>query len=155
MLTVSGISKSFGERLLFSDLSFALYAGDRLGIIGPNGSGKTTLLDIVAGLGESDTGTVSLARGMTIGYLEQSLSFDRSIGLLDEVTSVRTDEQRLEKRRRLIHDRLTEIVDAAEQEALVKELGAIEERLELSGAYSAGYEAKKILAGLGFTETDY
>ncbi len=76
MLIVSNISKSFGERTLFAGLSFTMYARDRLGIVGANGSGKTTLLKIISGSSDSDTGEVHLQKGATIGYLEQSLSFD-------------------------------------------------------------------------------
>ncbi len=155
MLIVSNISKSFGERTLFAGLSFTLYARDRLGVVGANGSGKTTLLEIISGSSDSDTGEVHLQKGATIGYLEQSLSFDQDRCLLTEVKNARTDTEILEHKRKLIHDRLAETIDPEEQKSLVTELGELDAHYEHSGGYSIEYEAKKILAGLGFRESDF
>src|SRR5260370_23024081 len=71
LLSVQGLSKSFGPRPLFSDLSLDLRAGERVGLIGPNGSGKTTLLRLLAGLDEPDAGTRSLRRTTRLGYVAQ------------------------------------------------------------------------------------
>lgn len=75
LLSVQGLTKRFGPRPLFTDLSLDLRAGERLGLIGPNGSGKTTLLKLLAGRDEPDAGTRSLRRGARIGYLAQDDSF--------------------------------------------------------------------------------
>src|SRR5512144_1134252 len=69
------LSKSFGNRLLFKDLSFSIFSGNRVGLIGPNGSGKTTLLKIIAGLEHQDEGIISTKRGLKIGYVPQSPDF--------------------------------------------------------------------------------
>lgn len=69
------LSKSFSTRLLFRDLSFSIFSGDRLGLIGPNGSGKTTLLKMIAGEEAPNAGTISIKRGLKIGYLPQSCDF--------------------------------------------------------------------------------
>ena len=73
MLTVSNLSKSYGERNLFSDLSFSVTAKTRIALIGPNGCGKTTLLDILSGEAIPDTGKIIPKRNTTIGYLKQEL----------------------------------------------------------------------------------
>src|SRR6059058_3118550 len=73
VLSVQAVAKRFGERLVFSDISFRLAHGDRVGLIGPNGVGKTTLLHIAAGLEAPDAGNVAIARGTRIGFLEQEL----------------------------------------------------------------------------------
>src|SRR6516225_737447 len=62
LLSVQGLSKGFGLRPLFTDLSLDLRAGARVGLIGPNGSGKSTLLRLLAGREESDAGTRTLRR---------------------------------------------------------------------------------------------
>src|SRR3954452_15104814 len=69
LLSVQGLTKAFGPRPLFTDLSLDLRAGERVGLIGPNGSGKSTLLRLLAGLEEADTGIRSLRRGVRLGYL--------------------------------------------------------------------------------------
>jgi len=71
MLTVAGLSKSFGGRELFDDVSLNIMAGDRIAITGPNGAGKSTLIKIILGQEEPDAGSVSFIRGTRVGYLPQ------------------------------------------------------------------------------------
>lgn len=80
LLSCQGLSKSYGSRLLFKDLSFGIFAGDKIGLIGPNGSGKSTLLKILAGLDTSDEGLVVRNRSLRMGYIPQETHFpDRPI----------------------------------------------------------------------------
>src|SRR5881628_3239435 len=69
VLSVQAGAKRFGERLVFSEASFRLAHGDRVGLVGPNGVGKTTLLRVAAGLESADSGNVALARGTRIGFM--------------------------------------------------------------------------------------
>ena len=71
MLTVAGLSKAYGGDALFRAISFQVNPGDRIGLVGRNGAGKSTLLEIVGGLEDADAGKVTLARGVTLGYLPQ------------------------------------------------------------------------------------
>ncbi len=72
MVSCRGLSKSFGTRPLFENLSLGLFEGERTGLIGPNGAGKSTLLRILAGLEKPDDGEVSTRRGLRVGYLAQT-----------------------------------------------------------------------------------
>src|ERR1051325_4059322 len=71
----AGISKSFGSRLLFDNISLGISEGERLGLIGPNGSGKSPLLKILSGRLEPDSGTVSMRRNTRVGYVPQDAVF--------------------------------------------------------------------------------
>ena len=71
MLTFAGLSKSFGGRQLFDEISLNLSNGERVAIVGPNGAGKSTLIKIILGKEEPDAGTVTLMRGTRVGYLPQ------------------------------------------------------------------------------------
>src|SRR5438552_4217069 len=71
MLTLSGITKAYGERVLFADATLQVNRQDRIGLVGPNGSGKTTLFSIILGEESADEGKLSIERGVTIGYLPQ------------------------------------------------------------------------------------
>jgi ATP-binding cassette subfamily F protein 3 len=71
MLTVAGLSKSFGGRELFDEVSLNIMSGDRVAITGPNGAGKSTLIKIILGKEEPDAGDVTFMRGTRVGYLPQ------------------------------------------------------------------------------------
>jgi ATP-binding cassette, subfamily F, member 3 len=71
MLTVAGLTKAFGGRVLFDDVSLTLQAGERIGLVGPNGAGKSTLLKIILGRESPDAGEVTFIRGTRFGYLPQ------------------------------------------------------------------------------------
>ena len=71
MLTVAGLSKAFGGRVLFDDVSLTLQSGERVGLVGPNGAGKSTLLKIILGQESPDAGEVTFIRGTRFGYLPQ------------------------------------------------------------------------------------
>ena len=72
VITVEGISKSFGDRLLIDNLSFKLPPGGIVGIIGPNGAGKTTLFKMLTGQEKPDSGTITIAENVHLGYVDQS-----------------------------------------------------------------------------------
>src|SRR2546426_3832117 len=71
LLSAQGLTKGFGPRPLFTDLSLDLRAGERIGLVGPNGSGKSTLLKLLAGREQPDIGTRMLRRSARLGYLAQ------------------------------------------------------------------------------------
>ena len=75
LASCSGLSKSFGSRLLFENISLGISEGERLGLIGPNGAGKSTLLKILAGQMEPDSGSISLRRKIRVGYVPQNAVF--------------------------------------------------------------------------------
>jgi len=75
LFSSQSLSKSFGPRVLFRDLSISIFQGDRIGLIGPNGSGKSTLLKIIAGAETADSGILSPRKHLKIGYVPQSCEF--------------------------------------------------------------------------------
>jgi ATP-binding cassette subfamily F protein uup len=76
LLSCEAVSKAYGARSLFDELSLGLFDGDRVGLVGPNGSGKSTLLKILAGIETADRGTRSLRGGIRIGYVAQDPAFE-------------------------------------------------------------------------------
>lgn len=69
---IEGLTKSFGDRLLFADVTFGVYEGDKIGVIARNGTGKSTMLRIIAGKEDRDSGNVVFRSGLRVGYLEQT-----------------------------------------------------------------------------------
>ena len=81
-LQVSSLTKSFGDLLLFSDISFGISEGQRIGLIAKNGTGKTTLLNIIAGKEDADSGEVIFRRDLSIAYLDQNPQFPNGLTVL-------------------------------------------------------------------------
>ena len=76
-LTLENVSKSYGEKVLFQDISLQISKGQKVALVAKNGTGKTTLLKVLAGIepGEGETHKVQLARDIRIGFLEQDPTF--------------------------------------------------------------------------------
>lgn len=86
VLKIENLAKSFGEKQLFSDISFEIKRGDRVALIGDNGIGKSTILKIINGLIPADKGTVTIGTGVTIGYYDQEQQlFDEDKTLFQEM----------------------------------------------------------------------
>jgi ATP-binding cassette subfamily F protein uup len=92
LLSVEGLTRTFGPRPLFTDLSLTLRAGERVGLIGPNGSGKSTLLRLLAGLDQPDAGGRTVRRGARLGYLPQDDIFPPGLTVRDVVLAGLADE---------------------------------------------------------------
>lgn len=75
-LQIEGLTKSFGDRLLFADMTLGVYEGDKIGIVAQNGAGKSMLLSIIAGREDYDSGRVVFRDGLRVGYLEQYPEYD-------------------------------------------------------------------------------
>ena len=86
ILNIEHVSKIFGEKRIFDDVSYGIHEGDKIGIIGINGTGKTTFLKIIAGLEEPDEGQVIKQNGLRITYLSQNPEFPEGATVLDYVT---------------------------------------------------------------------
>lgn len=146
MITLSNVSKNFDQRMLMDRVSLSIFPGERIGLTGPNGAGKTTLFHIILGDMETSSGTVSIQKGIKIGYLPQEAHFDSTRTVMEEVTSG-DDEIRalLDEKHRM------------EEAALCAEnrYGDVLEKLELLGIYDLEHKAEKILTGLGFREAEF
>ncbi|HLW65584.1 MAG TPA: ABC-F family ATP-binding cassette domain-containing protein [Gemmataceae bacterium] len=104
LLSLQGLTKSYGPRPLFTDLSLDLRAGERVGLIGPNGAGKSTLLKLLAGREDPDAGTRSARRSARIGYVAQDDSFATGLTVGEVLRAALADEVHIEE-----HERETRI----------------------------------------------
>ncbi|MDE6610499.1 MAG: ATP-binding cassette domain-containing protein, partial [Muribaculaceae bacterium] len=75
LMQIDRLTKSVGDRILFSDVTIGISEGDKIGLIAKNGTGKTTLLRCITGIDSPDSGTVTKRDGVTVGFLEQSPCF--------------------------------------------------------------------------------
>lgn len=85
-LQIEKLTKSFGDRMLFADVTFGVYEGDKIGLIAANGAGKSTFLNIIAGDGDFDSGNVVFRNGIRVGYLRQSPAYAPEVTVLEYAT---------------------------------------------------------------------
>ena len=155
MITLNHVHKQFGSKILFKDCSLQIGVRDRMGLIGPNGSGKTTLFRMILGEESIDDGEIRIAKGVKIGYLPQEVIAFTGNGVLEEVLKSLSGITSLQDKMKVLEEELSSIEDPKEQERLAKEYGKLQERYTILGGYGVEAEAKQILQGLGFKESDF
>lgn len=85
ILNIEHISKIYGEKVIFDDVSLGIHSGDKIGVIGVNGTGKTTLLKIIAKINEPDKGQIICGNGIRVSYLPQNPEFPKKQSILESV----------------------------------------------------------------------
>ena len=150
VLKINGLSKSFGIKTVFENVSFEVRSGERIGLVGANGAGKTTLLRCLMGQEDYDKGSVSTSLGAVIGYLRQDFNY--------ESQTLREEMELAWKDVLYYKDKLAELarkLETSHDEELVAAYGRTEERFEYLGGYDYEATTRKILTGLGFSDADW
>ena len=155
MITLNHVQKQFGGKILFKNCSLQIGVRDRMGLVGPNGSGKTTLFRMILGEESIDDGEIRIAKGVKIGYLPQEVIAFTGNGVLEEVLKSLSGITSLQDKMKVLEEELSSMEDPKEQERLAKEYGKLQERYTLLGGYGVEAEAKQIIQGLGFKESDF
>jgi ATP-binding cassette subfamily F protein 3 len=153
VLTGSGLSKAFGQRVLFSDVTVTLSPGRRMALVGGNGTGKTTLLEILAGEQAPDGGTVIRPSTLTLAYLPQDRTEAPDGSALDEALRGAGGIVDLARRIDELHHAVAGTT-GSQHDRLLRELGDAQSAFEQHGGYAVEAEAHRVLAGLGFTGAD-
>ena len=149
------ISKSFGGRVLYSNATLQLNAGERWALVGPNGAGKTTLLKIIMGLESADEGTVTFAKDATLGYLEQETELMGDRTALNEVIESAHEIKQWERKVNDLSLKIAETPEGAKLNKYLEDYAHAMERFERLGGYELESRARQILAGLGFPVEDF
>lgn len=150
VLKINGLSKSFGIKTVFENVSFEVRSGERIGLVGANGASKTTLLRCLMGQEDYDKGSVSTSPGAVIGYLRQDFNY--------ESQTLREEMELAWKDVLYYKDKLAELarkLETSHDEELVAAYGRTEERFEYLGGYDYEATTRKILTGLGFSDADW
>jgi ATP-binding cassette subfamily F protein 3 len=154
MLTASELSRSFGPRTLFSNVSLQLGPGRKVALVGGNGTGKTTLLEILVGIQSPDQGKVHRPKELRVGYLPQELPpetgrsvFQQVMLGAEQVTHLSGEIEKL--------GNLVASSSGDEQARHLRALGEAQSRFEQIGGYSTESDAHRILSGLGFSPEDH
>jgi len=156
MLQLSSLTKGFGDRTLFKNVTWRLSAGDRVGLCGPNGAGKTTLLRMLAGLDEPDAGTITKRTGLTVGYLPQDGLIHTGRSLVDEA---RTAFQPLLDIKRTMHELEHQLADERgsreEHEGILERYSELQHQFRDQDGYTIDLKVAGVLNGLGFGTDEF
>lgn len=149
MLTVENVSKTYGEKQLFNDISFTIAEKERVGLIGVNGTGKSSLLKIVAGRDLPDEGNIITGKDYSISYLDQQPEFESDRTVLEQVFSGEAPILRLmreyEKTLLMLHT-------APNDSKIQEELFQLQKQMDSLDAWDASTNAKSILMKLGIED---
>jgi ATP-binding cassette subfamily F protein 3 len=154
MITLSGVAVRYGARVLFRDVSLRIDPGTRVGLVGANGAGKTTLLELIAGERQPDAGEIACRRDVAVGTLRQEVAQAAGQTVLEEVLAA-GPVTALQERMEVLAGEIAAASPGSEQDILLAEYGRLQDRFEYLGGYGIEAEARRILAGLGFAETEF
>lgn len=153
LLTIQELSKSIGSRVLLHDASLGVEEGEKVGFIGPNGVGKSTLFAILAGLEPSDSGTIAIRRGASVGYLSQEPVFSSGITIHEAVSAGRPEMVAALAE----YSRIAELLATAPGDGTARLLarqGECMARIESLGGWDWHHEIETLLARLGIPDGD-
>jgi ATP-binding cassette, subfamily F, member 3 len=156
MIQLSGAGKRFGHKLLFQNADWLVTPQDRIGLVGANGTGKSTLMKILAGLETLDYGSITIARGISAGYLPQdglTLSgrtvFAECMAVFDDLRNM---EREMEELTRLMSELPHE---SGEYQQVAERFHRIEHEFQTRDGYAIESKVGTVLTGLGFHKEDW
>lgn len=144
-ITVQNLTKYYGDKLILSDITFDVQAGEKIAILGANGAGKTTLLHILAGRLDYDSGIVSIGDGRTVGMIDQMPSYPENTTVEDVLKTAFKDAHIIEAQMKELEYKMTL---EPENEDLLRRYGICQQKLDAMGGYNRDFEIDKVCNGL-------
>jgi ATP-binding cassette subfamily F protein uup len=153
ILSIESLSKNYGLKPLFENVTLGFDSQDRIGVVGANGSGKTTLLRLIAGAEQPDAGRIIFAEGVSLGYLPQNPPYEPEQSVLDAVFAASDDKMRLLLDYERACQMLASAGGGADETRLLNRVSELAHKLEASGAWELETNARMILSRLGIQDT--
>ena len=151
ILTVEHLSHGFGDRAIFTDVSFRLLKGEHIGLIGANGEGKSTFMSIITDKLMPDEGTIQWSKNVRVGYLDQHTVLEKGMTIRDVLQSAFSYLFEMEAQMNEICEKLGD-VDEEEMMALMDELAVIQDTLTLHDFYIIDAKVEEVGRALGLTD---
>lgn len=145
LLEIKNLSHSYGDKILYQDAAFDLYAGEHLGLVGPNGAGKSTLIKTLIGENIPDDGIIRWSPKATIGHLDQYAQVDESKTIFEYLKDAYKSLYETEARLNKLYETMAE--DTSEK--LINRAAALQENLENNDFYAIESHIHRVAAGLG------
>jgi ATP-binding cassette subfamily F protein 3 len=155
MIHVAGISKHYGNKVLYKNASFQLNPGEKVGLVGPNGAGKTTVFRILTGEEGFDGGQVAKPDKVVVGYFSQNIEDMHGRSVIDEVKSAAGRLPVLQKQLLEYEQKLSEPMDDEEMARVLEHYGELQAEFERLGGYDLDARAAEIVTGLGIPPEDH
>ena len=156
MLNVSGITKMMGSIPLYTDASFQINTGEKVGLVGPNGAGKTTLFRMIVGEEQPDSGAISVQGNVRIAYFSQNVGEMKGRPALEEVMGGNHQAAVLARRLASYEESLCDPnLDPTEMETILEKMGDDQTAFEKLGGFEIETNAGIILTGLGIAPADH
>ncbi|MDD5944156.1 MAG: ABC-F family ATP-binding cassette domain-containing protein [Clostridia bacterium] len=154
ILNVVGLSHGFGDRAIFTDVSFRLLKGEHVGFVGANGEGKSTFMNIITGTLMPDEGKIEWAKNVRVGYLDQHTVLEKGQTVRDVLKSAFSFLFDMEEKMNMYY---AEMADADEERMafLMEETGTIQELLESHDFYVTDAKVDEIGRALGLDEIGF
>lgn len=149
MLTIEGLYKSYGEKVLFNDVTCTIKKQDRIGLIGVNGTGKSTLLRVIAGIDSAESGVIKHAKDYRIEYLAQDPELDSDLTVIEQIYY---GDATIMKVMRNYEQALQRLQDESNNEHAQANLMNMQQQMDQHEAWEANSAAKTILTKLGITD---
>src|SRR2546427_3067754 len=156
MIQLSGAGKRYGHKLLFENVDWLITPHDRLGLVGANGAGKSTLMKILAGLETLDYGSITMAKGISAGYLPQDGLTLSGRSVFAECTSVFAELRAIEQELEDLTRQISELDHAGAAYAQVADrLHRLEHEFRTRDGYAIEAQVGIVLSGLGFRKQEW
>jgi ATP-binding cassette, subfamily F, member 3 len=155
MIQLTAVSKAFGDRTLFDNVTWQISDRERVGLAGANGAGKTTLLRMLAGLDEPDSGGIVKPAAITVGYLPQDGLSHTGRTVYEEASLAFQPLLDMKAEMHRLEDLLAgPTVPEAEHQAMLDRYSDLQDRFRLHDGYSMDLRIGSVLTGLGFSQAD-
>ncbi|MBE5787787.1 MAG: ABC-F family ATP-binding cassette domain-containing protein, partial [Clostridiales bacterium] len=155
ILTVQNLQKAFGGNEVLKDVNLTLQNGQRMGLVGVNGCGKSTLMRILAGKEYADGGSISLMKGMRVGYMEQQYAAREGATVFEELKDVYAPVFAMEEKMRAMEEKMALITDEQELIRLGDSYARMNDAFERADGYAWKSLIQGVLSGLGFKKEQY
>lgn len=156
-ISINSLKVEFSAKCLFDNISYIINNKDRIALVGKNGAGKSTMLKIIAGLQQPTSGSVTVPKDTTIGYLPQHMTINDTSSVADEVRTafshIKEMHQRLDEMTAELAERTDYESDA--YQALIERMTNLTDRLAMEESENCEAEMEKTLIGLGFRREDF
>lgn len=151
ILNVEHLSHGFGDRAIFSDVSFRLLKGEHIGLVGANGEGKSTFMNIITGKLMPDEGKVEWSKNVRVGYLDQHTVLEKGMSIRQVLSSAFDFLYEMEERMNEICDKMGDASES-ELEIYMEELGTIQDLLTMHDFYMIDAKVEEVARALGLLD---